>query len=420
MKYETFTISELRDKAEANELLLFDGQRNYIYKQKDVALLLDTIFSPYHDIPPIYVWKDENGIMYLMDGQQRLTSIFRVLGWTIPHFDGKTSGVYRPREIIKSKELTTKPELIGLPIDKWEPSVIRYIMEYPIWVATNEAIKNYDDAADWYNRMNTTQKTLTPVEQAKNKYGKKAYEAIKKIVEIDDGEVIPKTSGPRMNSCAYAAALISYSIGPLEGAYGKSITNKENVEHGFEYISNLTEREKNSFVKVFCEKLKIMGSIWKNVPELGGSGAIIFTHRKGFSRIFAMTCLKNEIHKMDYNELYGHIKNKIFYNPDILDVDTKGGDRGAEIVRKRVKELDTIIKNNTRVQAGSARTNIPTDIKDVAYKRAGNKCENCDSPVGLELHHKNGNNSDHRTENIELLCKICHNDKHGYPARQPR
>lgn len=48
------------------------------------------------------------------------------------------------------------------------------------------------------------------------------------------------------------------------------------------------------------------------------------------------------------------------------------------------------------------------------------KCECCGGtkwngePIPLELHHKNGDHSDNRLDNLEILCSNCHSQKHSY------
>lgn len=39
-------------------------------------------------------------------------------------------------------------------------------------------------------------------------------------------------------------------------------------------------------------------------------------------------------------------------------------------------------------------------------------CERCGSKENLLAHHKNKDQSDNRPENIETLCKTCHNQHH--------
>jgi len=52
------------------------------------------------------------------------------------------------------------------------------------------------------------------------------------------------------------------------------------------------------------------------------------------------------------------------------------------------------------------------------------KCEKCgiynwnNLPIALELNHKNGNNSDHRLENLELLCPNCHSQTPTFRSKK--
>lgn len=41
-------------------------------------------------------------------------------------------------------------------------------------------------------------------------------------------------------------------------------------------------------------------------------------------------------------------------------------------------------------------------------------------PISLQLDHKNGNDSDHRLENLRLLCPNCHSQTENYAGRNKR
>lgn len=52
-----------------------------------------------------------------------------------------------------------------------------------------------------------------------------------------------------------------------------------------------------------------------------------------------------------------------------------------------------------------------------------NRCEKCDNdmwnglPIPLELEHINGNSTDHRIENLSLLCPNCHSQTMTYKGK---
>lgn len=54
------------------------------------------------------------------------------------------------------------------------------------------------------------------------------------------------------------------------------------------------------------------------------------------------------------------------------------------------------------------------------------RCERCGvdswqgAPLGLELHHVNGDRLDNRLENLQLLCPNCHSQTDNFAGRKPR
>ena len=98
MGITTKTLRELLDMVSGNQLLLPEIQREFVWKKKSIKLLFDSLFN---DIPigSMLVWKAavqiepkpflgkkkatgqviESFYGYLLDGQQRLTAVARVL-----------------------------------------------------------------------------------------------------------------------------------------------------------------------------------------------------------------------------------------------------------------------------------------------------------------------------------------------------
>lgn len=111
-----------------------------------------------------------------------------------------------------------------------------------------------------------------------------------------------------------------------------------------------------------------------------------------------------------------------------LGLGTKGGS-STDILKRRIKELNCSIDHFNREKA---EVNIKYDLKDILIKDSPYlniarlkkrlisqgileyKCAICglkewqNKPISLQLDHINGNNNDHRIENLRLLCPNCH------------
>jgi hypothetical protein len=82
--------------------------------------------------------------------------------------------------------------------------------------------------------------------------------------------------------------------------------------------------------------------------------------------------------------------------------------RGAIVPRPRLEPLEDILA------AGRSRNRNHVKLRILAAGLKQPQCELCGlcewrgMPLSLELHHVNGDGSDNRIENLELLCPNCH------------
>lgn len=52
-------------------------------------------------------------------------------------------------------------------------------------------------------------------------------------------------------------------------------------------------------------------------------------------------------------------------------------------------------------------------LRTMVLSLLGNKCERCGETSNLHVHHKDENFTNNLKENLELLCKPCHNEEHS-------
>jgi 5-methylcytosine-specific restriction endonuclease McrA len=91
--------------------------------------------------------------------------------------------------------------------------------------------------------------------------------------------------------------------------------------------------------------------------------------------------------------------------------------RGDVVPRDRKIPLEDLLVKGRRTGRGHLKTRlIEAGLKE-------NRCEICGithwmgKPVNMQLHHKNGEGSDNRLENLQLLCGTCHSQTDTYGGR---
>jgi len=91
--------------------------------------------------------------------------------------------------------------------------------------------------------------------------------------------------------------------------------------------------------------------------------------------------------------------------------------RGAIVPRPVAKPIDEYLV----VARRTSRTHLKARL--IAEGLKENRCEICaitqwlGKPLSAQLHHKNGDGSDNRLENIEFLCPNCHSQTDTYGGR---
>lgn len=116
---------------------------------------------------------------------------------------------------------------------------------------------------------------------------------------------------------------------------------------------------------------------------------------------------------------YKTLRHKIkIWDMDISHFTGQGWNVGLKFIPKKPRPLSEILVENSDFITG-------TKIKKRLYNEGLKKeqCEICginswcDKSLVLEINHINGNNLDHRIENIQILCPNCHSQTKNFRGK---
>lgn len=113
----------------------------------------------------------------------------------------------------------------------------------------------------------------------------------------------------------------------------------------------------------------------------------------------------------NYRTIHKLIKE---YSIDTSHFTGQGWNKGLKKPIKTAKPINEILTENSTYQSHKLKNRLFNEkIKD-------EKCEICGiaewngKPISLELHHINGNPTDNRIENLQILCPNCHSQTDTY------
>lgn len=118
---------------------------------------------------------------------------------------------------------------------------------------------------------------------------------------------------------------------------------------------------------------------------------------------------------------YRIIKNAILkYNIDTSHFHGQGWNIGLKFIPNPKQDIGNILVKNSPYQSYKLKKRLLEEgIKEYECEGCGNT-EWKGQKIPLELHHINGDNTDNRIENLQLLCPNCHALTENYRGRKKK
>ncbi|CUP37119.1 Protein of uncharacterised function DUF262 [[Eubacterium] contortum] len=278
----------LQDIKESKFLIRPEYQRSETINKQKASYLLESILLDIR-IPPIFIYKREDKVYEVIDGQQRLLAIIGFLGEVYKDEDGKFK-----ESIIhnyKLSKLRILKELNGMDrerIEEYDNSLIDKILDFPIDIVEINQLNNRNfSPIDLFLRLNSKPYTILPnTFEMWNAYiDKKLIDKIKSITnEYSENLLKPLDKRMKNEELVTTLAYIDYKTrGDIKASEivnifirNKRINARMNKKSNItSLLDNLTRNNDLGFldsvdqVHIFFEKLQILtGENFENFNQL--------------------------------------------------------------------------------------------------------------------------------------------------------
>ena len=175
-------------------------QRHYVWDAKKASLLVESILLGI-PIPIIYLAEDQNGHVNVIDGQQRLTSLFSFI-------DGK----FPSGKVFKLTGLNVFTDLKGKTFQELSDAQQSTIEEYPLRTITFTKDSDPELQYEIFSRLNTGSVALNDQELRNCIYRGPFNDMLKELAEYDEFRKLLglKAAHPRMKDVELVLRFLSF------------------------------------------------------------------------------------------------------------------------------------------------------------------------------------------------------------------
>ena len=332
---DMYSVRELKIDYEDKMLILApDFQREFVWKLKQKSELIESILMGI-PLPMVYFFESEDGVIQVVDGKQRLTSLFEFLDDKFP----------------LSHSLSILKNLRGKRYSQLEPAERTKIARYQF--VTQTIIPPTPDKIkfDIFERVNRKGTTLNNQEMRNALYQGEATKLLEKLANLEsfksatDNAVSPT----RMKDRYMILRFLSFYLWKqkiLKDKNNKNIEYRSDIDeflgNSMVFLNNCSHELRDKLSKIFDKSMQISMNL------RGKDGfRIPSQERKRPINMALMECLSYLYSQIDYTYEIKELVNKkvdsLLTNRDFISSITERVDSSTS-VRNRFKEIDFILK----------------------------------------------------------------------------